>query len=82
MKKAELQKKIKRLLKSSTISPMHKSRTTHLLPEMDLKSLQNIYKTLSKENVSMAKLDKREKRLKFKFQMIVEKISGLGKKEK
>lgn len=79
MTKPELQKKIVQLLKTSTVSKGHKIHITYLLDEMDMETLEKVYTSLLSENEEMAQLDEKEKRLKFKFEMMVEKISGLGK---
>jgi len=76
MSKDELSKKILALLETSTVSAHHKERTTRLLPAMDLETLTDVYHALAEEKEEKAEIDEKEKRIKFKFQMLVDKMSG------
>lgn len=75
MVKADLQKAILKFLPTSTLSGHQKTMIEILLPAMTDKELGDIYKTLSTEHEKMAKLNDKQKRVEFKYRMMVDGLS-------
>ena len=66
--------KIRGLMKTSGMEDETKSLLDNLLDAMDLSRLKKIYKSLSKEHTRLSKISEKEKRVKFKYQVMVEKL--------
>jgi 3-dehydroquinate dehydratase len=77
MTKVELQKKIKKLLKTSIISDHTKTLIDILLYTMELKNLVIIYNALATEHKEIALLDQQKKRLDMQFMIMIEKINKI-----
>jgi hypothetical protein len=77
MVKAEVQKAILKFLPTSTLSGHQKTMIEILLPSMTDKELGDIYKTLNTEHEKMAKLNDKQKRVEFKYKMMVDGLSKM-----
>lgn len=77
-----LQEKIEKLIATSSVSEECKQHTLRLLPMMTPVNLEKVYKALTNESSELAKIAEEEKRLKFKYQMYIDKLSELKGKEK
>lgn len=82
MNAEEFQKKIEELLVKSSVSQSSKQRTLRLLPMMTVDNLERVFNALTSETERMKELEQEEKRLKFKYEMYTEKLSGLKSENK
>ncbi len=82
MPKDSLQLEILKLLRKSTISDHDREMVRILLPVMKMPALQKIHKTLKEEREEMAKLDQKQKRVKMKYKIMVDKLCSIELKKK
>ena len=75
MTKAEIQNEIRKLLPSSTLSAHQKKMIEILLPGMTDAELGDIYNTLKTAHDKMAKLNEKEKRVEFKYKMMIDGLT-------
>ena len=77
----EIEKEIKKLLKTSTITEHNKRMVKTLLSVMKLAALKKILTALRKEDKKMKQLSDKSKRIKMKYQIMVEKLCELELKK-
>ena len=77
----EIEKEIKKLLKTSTITEHNKRMVKTLLSVMKLAALKKILTALRKEDKKMKQLSDKSKRIKMKYQIMVEKLCELQLKK-
>jgi len=77
----EIEKEIKKLLKTSTITEHNKRMVKTLLSVIKLAALKKILTALRKEDKKMKQLSDKSKRIKMKYQIMVEKLCELQLKK-
>ncbi len=77
MENEELRKKILEFLETSSIPKGEKETVRIFLPLMNTVNLQKTYDILLNERQKMTKLGERQKRVEFKYKMMVEKITEI-----
>ena len=77
----EIEKEIKKLLKTSTITEHNKRMIKTLLSVIKLAALKKILTALKKEDKKMKQLSDKKKRIEMKYQIMVEKLCKLQLKK-
>lgn len=81
MTRKEIEKQVKKLLKTSTITEHNKTMLKTLLSVMKLAALKKILTALKKEDKKMKQLSDKKKRIEMKYQIMVEKLCKLQLKK-
>jgi len=71
----QLELEILELLKTSGIPLHEKAMTKILLPVMEIENLTSVLDALKIENEKLRNLDKKAKRLEFKYKMVFDRMS-------
>ena len=74
MTRKEIEKQVTKLLKTSTITEHNKRMVKTLLSVIKLAALKKILTALRKEDKKMKQLSDKSKRIKMKYQIMVEKL--------
>lgn len=80
MDKKDIQNRILKLLKTSTISKHEKDMIMLLLPAMKTNVLEDVYNALLDESKKMRSLNDKIERVEFKYKVMVEKLCEMEMK--